>query len=100
MRQIFYANCVFIEKQKAELVVDVGQVYKAIADNNADEIYKTLAMLIISCYVLGQKLGIDVLDETIQNKLEQIIKREPETDKLYGDYSSLMRYLRIKKGER
>lgn len=92
----------FIEKQKEEFAVDVGQVYKAIADNNTDEIYNTLATVIILAYVLGQKLEIDssALDETVQTRLEQIIKREPEADKLYGDHSLLMRYLKSKKGER
>ncbi len=38
----------FIEKQKAELAVDGGQVYKAIADNKVEEIYGALATVIIS----------------------------------------------------
>lgn len=86
----------FIEALKAELVVQVGQFYHAMAESSELKIRDALAAIVISCYVLARRLGISFsgLDEAIGAKLTQNIEREVEVEKLYGDLSEYKRYLR------
>ena len=87
-----------IEWLKAELVTNVGQLYQAIARNSEQAIVDGLAAVVVSCYTLGKRLGVDfgALDEAISHKVSQAIKQEQEAEKWFGDYSELQRHLRRK----
>lgn len=89
-----------LEALKAELVTNVGQLYQAIAKNSGQAIQEGLAAVILSCYVLARRLGIDYasLDEAVAEKIAQNIKREHEAEKLFGDFSEYQRYLRRRGG--
>ncbi|MDD4599707.1 hypothetical protein SDC9_04211 [bioreactor metagenome] len=89
-----------IEMLKAELVTNVGQLYQAIAKNGGQAIQEGLASIILSCYILARRLGIDfaALDEAVTAKIAQNIKREHEAEKLFGDFSEYQRYLRRRGG--
>lgn len=78
-----------IESLKAEIVTDVGHVYDAIARNQSDEIGERLAITILSCYVLGRRLGFDfaVMEELLMARTEKEIKRGGDLERLFGDYS-------------
>lgn len=86
----------FIEALKAELVVQVGQFYHAMAASSEQAMRSALASIVISCYVLARRLGISFsgLDEAIEAKLREDIEREVEVEKMYGDLSEYKRYLR------
>lgn len=88
-----------IEWLKAELVTNVGHLYQAVARNSEQAIQEALAAVVVSCYILGKRLGIDfsALDDVIFTKVGQNIKQESEAEKFFGDYSELQRHLRKKR---
>ena len=87
-----------IEWLKAELVTNVGQVYQAIAKNSEQAISDALAAVVVSCYVLGKRMGMDfaALDQAVSHKVTHHIKQEQEAEKWFGDYSELQRHFRRK----
>lgn len=88
-----------IEWLKAELVAHVGQLYQAMARNSEQAIKAALANIVISCFVLGRRLGINFadLDEAIIVRLTQNIKNENDVEKWFGDFSEYQRHLRQKR---
>lgn len=88
-----------IEWLKAELVANVGQLYQAMAKNSEQAVKDGLANVIISCFILGRRLGINFadLDEAIITRLNQNIKRENDVEKWFGDFSEYQRHLRNKR---
>lgn len=88
-----------IEWLKAEMVTSVGQLYHAMAQNAEQAVEEALAGIVICCYILGKRLGIDFqsLDDAIFNKLSKNIKQEHEVEKLFGDLSEYQRHLRQKR---
>jgi hypothetical protein len=88
-----------MEELKAELVINVGKFLLAVARNSEQAIIATLSAVVIHCYVLGRRLGIDysALEEVILSHLGDNIKREEEVEKWFGDYSELRRHLRQKR---
>lgn len=88
-----------IEWLKAELLTHVSQLYQAMARNSESAIADGLAAIVIACYILGRRLGIDFgkLDENIAEKVQHNIEREHEVEKWFGDYSEYQRYLRHKR---
>lgn len=88
-----------MEWLKAELVTNVGQLFQAMARNSEQAIRDGLASTVISCYVLGRRLGIDftALDEVILTRLGQTIKQDHEVEKWFGDYSELQRHIKNKR---
>ncbi len=85
-----------LEWLKAELVVNVGGVFHAIAQNSEQAMCRVLAKTVINCYVLGRRLGIDFnrVDDAIIEEVSYNIKKENEVETWFGDYSELKRYLR------
>ena len=88
-----------IEWLKAELVGSVSRVFHALAKGAEQPAADAMASVIVNCYVLGKRLGIDFpqMDEAISTRLEQNIKQETEVEKWYGDMSELRRHLRQKR---
>ena len=88
-----------IEWLKAELITQVGLVYQAMAKNKERAISEGLAGIILACYILAKRLGInfDSLDQDVLKKVEQNIKSEHEVEKWFGDFSEYQNYLRQKR---
>ena len=88
-----------IEGQKAELIGSLAGIFHALAKTGGQSLAEALGAVIINCYVLARRLGIDFsqLDEAVCEKLEQNIKHGSEIEKWYGDLSELKRYLRQKR---
>ncbi len=89
----------FIEGLKAGLVTSVGQLYQAMAQNSEQAILKGLAVLVVSCYVLGRRLGFTFaqMDEAVSREVEDNIRKEPEAEKWFGDFSDYRQHLRQKR---
>lgn len=87
-----------IEWLKAELVTSVGQVFQAIAKNSQAAINDALAAVLVSCYILGKRLGIDfeALEEAVLLRITQCIAQGQEAEKWHGDYSELQKHIRKK----
>jgi len=88
-----------IEGLKAELVLSVGKLFQAVADNSEKAISTGLASVVIACYILGKRLGFDfsALDNAITDQLSDGSKEGREAEKWFGDYSELGRYFRSKR---
>lgn len=88
-----------IESLKAELVSNAGALLGAIAKNSEAAITEGLAAVIISTYVLARRLGINgtTLDQAIDVKLSQNIKKEHDAEKWFGDFSECQRHFRQKR---
>lgn len=88
-----------IEGLKADLINGVGDLYKALAENNAQKGKEMLALLVVNCYVLGKRLGINFsdLDEAVRNRVNDCSNRNGELETRFGDFSKLARYLQQKR---
>lgn len=88
-----------LEWLKAELVVGVGEVMRAIAGGVRAPMADALARVVVSCYVLGRHLGVgyEELDESLARRLDKPLgARDQEMEDRYGDYRALRRYRRLK----
>ena len=83
-----------IEWLKAEIIDGIASLMKALLKNGEDAIVDALAAIVISCYLLGRRLGFGFnrVDERVMQKLESEIEAEHELEQWYGDLSLLRRY--------
>lgn len=88
-----------IEGLKADLINNIGDLYKAMAQNSEVAIKEALARLIIHGYVLGKRLGVEFadLDEIIKHKLNEYSKNNDALENRFGDFSKLKRFLEQKR---
>jgi len=88
-----------IEWLKAELIGSVSRVFHMMVKGSEQPIADALATVVINCYVLGKRLGIDFpqMDEAVNARLEQNIRQEADIEKWYGDMSEFKRHLRQKR---
>ena len=88
-----------IEGLKADLINNIGELYKAMVQNSEVSIKEALARLIIHGYVLGKRLGIEFadLDKTIEYKLNEYSKNNDALENRFGDFSKLKRFLEQKR---
>lgn len=88
-----------IEGLKADLINNIGDLYKAMAQNSEVTIKEALARLIIHGYVLGKRLGVEFadLDEIIKHKLNEYSKNNDALENRFGDFSKLKRFLEQKR---
>lgn len=88
-----------VESLKGDLICSVGDLYKALAESGAARGKDALAAVVMLCYVLGRRLGIEfsALDEAVARKVEALSTDASELETRFGDYSNLTRYLRDKR---
>lgn len=92
-------NIKVVEWLKADLVNSAAALFKAMLRSSEDLMLDALASLVITCYVLGRRLGLSFsrLDLRVEAKLRQGIDEDHELEKWYGDLSTLLNYLVDKK---
>jgi len=92
-------NIKVIEWLKADIMASMSSLFKAMLRGSEERLLDALASIILTCYVLGRRLGISFsrLDLRVEAKLRQGIDNDHEVEKWYGDLSSLLRYLTEKK---
>lgn len=88
-----------VESLKGDLVCGVGELYKALAESGAARGKEALAEVVLRCYVLGRRLGIDfnALDEAVARRVEALCADQSELEMRFGDFSNLARHLRDKR---
>lgn len=88
-----------IEGLKAELIANIGDLYKALAAGGEQVGKELLATVIVNCYVLGKRLGIDFdeLDEAVKYRAERCGKSSHALEERFGDFSRLARHLEQKR---
>ncbi len=91
----FAKNIKVVEWLKADLITSMSALFKSMLRNSEDLVLDALASLLITCYVLGRRLGVNFtrLDLRVEAKLRQGIDEEHEVEKWYGDLSTLLNYL-------
>lgn len=92
-------NIKIIEWLKADLITSVSALFKSMLRGNEELLLDALASLVITCYVLGRRLGINFsrLDLKVEAKLRKGIDEDHEVEKWHGDLSTLLNYLVDKK---
>lgn len=96
------ANIKIIEWIKVELLGAVTSLYRTLLKGvkaSQDHILDCIAGIIILAYLLAKRLGLDFtsVDIKIQNKLRAGIAEEDEIEKVHGDLSSLLNYIKERK---
>ena len=92
-------NLKLIEWLKTELVSTVASLFRAMLKTSEDSVIDALAQIIITCYLIGKRLGVSFsrIDMKIENKIKANIERNHEIEKWYGDLSALSHYYRDNK---
>lgn len=89
-----------IEWLKAELVGGVSALFKALMKNSEESILDALANVVVACYLLGKRLGINFsrLDLKVESKVGANISKAHEIEQWYGDFTAFRRYLEERTG--
>lgn len=92
-------NLRVIEWLKADLVDTVGALFKSLLRKGDDMTNDALAAIIIICYLLGRRIGINftAIDAQIKNKLHNSIENASESEQWKADLSALRNYLEKKR---
>lgn len=92
-------NIRLIEWLKADMLTSLSALFKSMVKGSESLLLDALASLVIGCYVLGRRLGINFtrLDLKIEAKLREGIESGHEVEKCYGDLSRLLNYFLDKK---
>jgi len=87
-------NIRVIEWLKADMLTSLSALFKSMIKGSESVLLDALASLVISCYVLSRRLGINFtrLDLKIEAKLRESIENGHEVEKHYGDLSRLLSY--------
>lgn len=92
-------NIKVIEWLKAEIVDQVGALFKGLYHGKETFIIDSLASLIISIYVLARRVGIPFhkIDKAVVDKISENKTQGHEIEEWYGDLSVLEQYVRANK---
>ncbi len=94
-------NVKIIEWLKSELLTDVANLFKALVNGFRDEVSETLAdtlaNIILICYLLGKRFGINykTIEMKIDSKIRLGLVENHDVEKYYGDLSDLSKHLNV-----
>lgn len=88
-------NLRVIEWLKADLVDSVGALFKSLLKKGDDMTGDALAAIIIICYLLGRRVGVNfaTIDAQMKSKLNTSIDNATEMEQWNTDLSELCNYL-------
>ncbi|ADL13810.1 MazG-like family protein [Acetohalobium arabaticum] len=88
-------NLKVIEWLKSELLNSVSHLFKVMLQDSQSKIIDALANLLISTYLLAQRLGIspDKLERKVRDNLQENIDQGHEIEEEYGDLSLLLKHI-------
>lgn len=92
-------NIKIIEWLKSELLTDVANLFKVmvngIHEEISDALSETLSNIILICYLLGKRFGINyrTIEIKIENKIKLGLVENHDVEKYYGDLSELAKHL-------
>lgn len=92
-------NIKIIDWLKSELLTDVANLFKALVNGVKEEVSETLAdtlaNIILICYLLGKRFGINYssIEIKIENKIRLGLVENHDVEKYYGDLSELSKHL-------
>lgn len=84
-----------VEWLKAEMLSQIGSLFRSLVTGTADAVMDSLAGVLISVYVLGMRLGINParLEQRAMGRLTRSIQQEQEMEMWFGDLTRLYRHL-------
>lgn len=84
-----------IDWLKTEMTDQIAHLFRGLWEGKQEKITDSLASLVVSCYVLGRRLGLSYreLDEKIAEKVKSHANDEHQLEKWYGDMSALDRHM-------
>lgn len=96
----FLRRLKIVDWLKTELVTNTAVLFKAMWQEGGQAVTDALANIVITCYVLARRLGVDfsALEDAIQARLAVHIRNDHEVEKWFGDLSAYQKHLRGKKG--
>lgn len=85
-----------IEWLKTEVIDNVARLFKSLWEGSTTKVVDSLASLIVSCYILGRRVGIShrELDDSILDKLQRFKQEGHQLEDWYQDISALDEHLR------
>ncbi|MDX9871756.1 MAG: MazG-like family protein [Clostridia bacterium] len=92
-------NIEALEWTKAELVGSLSRLFKALLKGEAESILDSLALLIINCYLLLKRTGLNFgqLEMRVCEKTTELLSAGHPLEEGYKDLSSLKSYLDLKR---
>lgn len=89
-------NIKMIEWLKAELLGNVSLLFKTFVKGGQETFVTALSGIIMVSYLLAQRLGIEParIDLALERKIQMNIEKGHESERWYGDLSSLLNYLK------
>lgn len=96
------ANQNVVEWLKGDLVESVGALLKSLLRTGSEATADALANIIIICYVLARKVGINYqsIDMKIMHKINGSISDVYEFEQMYGDLTEFKNYLDRKENKK
>lgn len=84
-----------IDWLKVELLSGISSLFKFMLKGSEELIIDALASIIITCYILGKRLGIGFarVDLKAMHKLRVNISDNHQVEQWYGDLSALLEYM-------
>ncbi|HNX28183.1 MAG TPA: MazG-like family protein [Syntrophomonadaceae bacterium] len=88
-------NLRVIEWLKADLVDSTGVLLKSLLKKGDDRTGDALAAIIIICYLLGRRVGVNftMVDARIKNKLNNSFDNAADLEQWNADLTELQNYL-------
>lgn len=92
-------NIKALEMIKIELLDNLAALFKALLKGSSDKIVDILALIIINCFLLAKRMGLNFgrLDIQIYDRTKTLLKEGHNLEEWYGDISALKAYLEIKR---
>lgn len=84
-----------IDWLKTEIIEQVARLFRGLLTGREEKMKDSLASLIVSCYVMGRRLGIPFrsLDEEVLAKLKEHREQGHQVEDWYGDLSAMEDYI-------
>ena len=99
-------NIKMIEWLRSELLTDVANLFKILVNGMKEEVHEsiaeTLSNIILICYLLGRRLGINYnsVEMKIESKIKLGLIENHDVEKYYGDLSELSKHLNCSRAKR
>lgn len=92
-------NIKSIEWLKTEIVVNAGQVCRALHAAKDDLVLQALGSIMLSCYLMGRRLGVSFsrLESEVQKQAEHAQINNHELEQWYNDLSNLAEHLEVRR---
>ncbi len=92
-------NIKAIEWLRTEIVVNAGQVCRALQSAKDELVLQALANTMLSCYLLARRLGATFsrLELEVQKRAQQAQRENHELEQWYNDLSNLVEHLEVRR---